>query len=109
MQVIVYLDDSNRVCVITPNLGLTQQEIDTFYPSQGLEPFEGCGLTLQEIAEKDVPPIVLEIDDRGIPTKTEPRPYLIIEDSELPDRIHRDRWVIQDGKVVVKDEPVENS
>jgi hypothetical protein len=104
MQVIVFENDSKGISIITPNFGLTQAQIDEFYPDQGLEPFEGCGLTIDEIAEKDTPAIVLERDNRGIPIKTEPREYLIIDDSELPDRELRDRWAIQDGKVVVKDE-----
>lgn len=32
------------------------------------------------------------------------RPYVDLDDSELPDREHRDRWRLVDGKVVVPDE-----
>jgi hypothetical protein len=77
MQVIVFKNDSNGVSILTPILD--------------------SGLTIEEIAEKDIPLL-----------NGEPRPYSIIDDSELPDRIYRDRWAIQDGKVIVKDE-VENS
>ena len=73
MKVIVFTNDSNIVSVMTPALD--------------------CGLSLEEIAEKDVP----VLDGQS-------RPYLIIDDSELPDREYRDRWVIQGGKVIVSDE-----
>jgi hypothetical protein len=62
-----------------------------------MTPVLDSGLTIEQIGGKDIPLL-----------NGEPRPYLILDDSELPDRIDRDRWVIQDGKVVVKDE-VENS
>lgn len=84
MQVIVFTNDANKISIISPA--------------------PDCDLTIEEIAEKDTLVIVLERDEQGIPTKTEPRQYLIIDDSELPDRELRDRWAIQDGKVVVKDE-----
>ncbi|MFY7832041.1 MAG: hypothetical protein ACOVVP_09820 [Pseudanabaena sp.] len=58
-----------------------------------MTPILGSGLTIEEISSKDISLL-----------NGEPRPYSIIDDSELPDRIHRDRWAIQDGKVVVKDE-----
>jgi len=70
MQVIVYLDDSGSVTVLTPNLK--------------------SGLSIEEIAEKDIPLL-----------NGEPRPYLILDDSELPDRIDRDRWKIQGNSVII--------
>jgi hypothetical protein len=73
MKIIVFINGNGGVSVMTPVLD--------------------SGLTVEQIAEKDIPLL-----NGG------PRPYLIIEDSELPDHIHRDRWVIQDGKVVVKEE-----
>lgn len=84
MQVIVYQNDSFGISVISsaPN----------------------CGLMIEQIAEKDIPVIVLERDEQGVSTKTEPRQYLIIDDSELPDRELRDRWAIEDGKVIVRNE-----
>lgn len=82
MKIIVYNNDEGSVSVLTP--------VD-------------CGLTIEEIAEKDTPVIVLERDEQGIATKTEPRQYLIIDDLELPDRELRDRWAIEDGKVIAKD------
>lgn len=83
MQVIVYEKDDFGAAIIYP--------VD-------------CGLTIEEIAEKDTPVIILEADERGVPTKTQPRRYLIIDDSELPDREFRDRWAIEGGKVIVKAE-----
>jgi hypothetical protein len=77
MQVITFTNDEGGVSILTPILD--------------------SGLTIEEIAEKDIPLL-----------NGEPRPYLILGASELPDRIDRDRWAIQDGKVIVKDE-VENS
>jgi len=77
MKIIVFTNGNGGVSVMTPVLD--------------------SGLTVEQIAEKDIPLL-----------NGEPRPYSIIDDSELPDRIYRDRWAIQDGKVIVKDE-VENS
>lgn len=84
MQVIVFTNDDFKISIISPA--------------------PDCGLTIEEIAEKDTPAIVLERNEQGIPIKSEPRQYLIIDDSELPDRELRDRWVIEGGKVIVKDE-----
>jgi hypothetical protein len=74
MKVIVFTNDNGGVSIMTPVL-------DSW-------------LTIEQIGGKDIP--LLNGD--------QPRPYLIIDGSELPDRQFRDRWVIQDGKVVVKDE-----
>jgi hypothetical protein len=84
MKVIVFTNDADKISIISPS--------------------SNCGLAIEEIAEKDTPVIVLERDEQGILIKTEPRQYLIIDDSELPDRELRDRWAIHDGKVIVKDE-----
>jgi hypothetical protein len=70
MQVIVFKNDSNGVSILTPILD--------------------SGLTIEEIAEKDIPLL-----------NGEPRPYLILDDSELPDRIDRDRWKIQGNSVII--------
>jgi hypothetical protein len=67
MQIIVYAEETGEVVLLTPNLG--------------------CGLLIEEIAEKDVP--------------QSSRPYLILDDAELPDRALRDRWIIQDGAVMI--------
>jgi hypothetical protein len=74
MKIIVFTNGNGGVSVMTPVLD--------------------SGLTVEQIAEKDIP--LLNGD--------QPRPYLIIEDLELPDRQFRDRWTIQDGKVIIKDE-----
>ena len=65
MKVIIYTNDAGKISVITP--------ID-------------CGLTIEEIAEKDVPRVL------GLNGIT-PRQYLILDDSLLPNRDDRDRWV----------------
>ena len=44
-------------------------------------PTENCGLTIEEIAQKDVPPT---------------KPYKIIDAADLPqDRVFRDAWEFQ--------------
>jgi hypothetical protein len=53
-------------------------------------PSADSGMTIEEIAEKDIPLL-----------NGEPRPYLILDDSELPDRIDRDRWKIQGNSVII--------
>ena len=55
-----------------------------------LTPILDSGLTIEQIAEKDIPLL-----------NGEPRPYLILDDSELPDRIDRDRWKIQGNSVII--------
>lgn len=70
MKVIVFTNDSNIVSVMIPALD--------------------CGLSLEEIAEKDVP----VLDGQS-------RPYLIIDDSELPDRQYREQWRISNGAVII--------
>ena len=70
MQVIVFENDIGGVSVMTPILD--------------------SGLTIEQIAEKDIPLL-----------NGESRLYLIIDDSELPDRIYRDRWKIQGNSVII--------
>ena len=74
MKVIIYTNDAGKISVITP--------ID-------------CGLTIEEIAEKDVPTVV------GLNDVASPRQYLILDDSLLPDRNEREQWVFKNNKVVV--------
>lgn len=52
-----------------------------------ITPVVSSGFTVHEIAEKDVP--------------KECTPYYIIDDSELPSRDTRDRWVLVNGQVLV--------
>jgi len=70
MQVIAFTNDEGGVSILTPILD--------------------SGLTIEEIAEKDIPLL-----------NGEPIPYLILDDSELPDRIDRDRWKIQGNSVII--------
>jgi len=56
-----------------------------------LFPSPNSGLTLEQIAQKDAP---------------KNTPYWIIDDSELPDRADRDRWIIVDGKVIIGNAPL---
>lgn len=72
-QVIAFTNDEGGVSIVTPIFD--------------------SGLTIEEIADKDIPLLEGRL-----------RPYLVIENSELPDRQFRDRWTIQDGKVIIKDE-----
>ena len=51
-----------------------------------LTPIADCGLSIEEIAAKDVP---------------DGKEYLIIDDSELPDRQYRDQWRISNGAVII--------
>ncbi len=90
MKVIVFEEDG-FVCVTTPA--------------------PDCGMTIEEVAQKDVPSLIVfedsAIDEQGYVValrQERSRPYLIIDDSQLPDRQFRDRWTIQDGKVIIKDE-----
>ena len=50
-----------------------------------------CGLTIEEIAAKDVPPIVVMQD--GVVVSSTPRPYKIVDVSDIPeDRTFRNAW-----------------
>ena len=54
-------------------------------------PAAECGLTIEEIAAKDVPPIE-EMED-GIVVSSTPRPYKIVDVADIPsDRTFRDAW-----------------
>lgn len=66
MRIIVFTQDNDVVAVLTPALD--------------------CGLSIEEIAAKDVP---------------DSSPYIILDESELPDRAKRDRWVIQGNSVII--------
>lgn len=70
MQIIVYTNDNGGVSILTPS--------------------PDCGLSIEEIAQKDIPLL------RG-----NTREYLILDDSELPDRQYRDQWRISNGAVIV--------
>ena len=53
-----------------------------------------CGLTVEEIAAKDVPPIVVMQD--GVVVSSTTRPYKIVDVSEIPeDRTFRGAWAGQ--------------
>ena len=53
-----------------------------------------CGLTIEEIAAKDVPPIVVMQD--GVVVSSTTRPYKIVDVSEIPeDRTFRGAWAWQ--------------
>ena len=54
-------------------------------------PAPECGLTIEEIAAKDVPPIVERINGEII--SSTPRPYKIVDVSDIPsDRLLRNAW-----------------
>lgn len=81
MEVVIF-NYQNNVCILSPILE--------------------SGLSIEEIADKDVPPIVEWIGEGDDAVKVEmPRPYWIVDDSELPDRALRYQWAIVDGKVVI--------
>ena len=66
MKIIVFTNDAGKVSIMSPSLN--------------------SGLTLEQIAEKDVPDSI---------------PYIILDESELPDRADRDRWVIEGSSVII--------
>ena len=50
-----------------------------------------CGLTIEEIAAKDVPPVVVMQD--GVVVSSTPRPFKIVDVSEIPsERLFRAAW-----------------
>lgn len=54
-------------------------------------PAPECGLTIEEIAAKDVPPVE-EMED-GIVVSSTPRPYKIVDVADIPtDRTFRNAW-----------------
>lgn len=55
-------------------------------------PAAECGLTIEEIAAKDVPPIVV-LGPEGSVASSTPRPYKIVDVSDIPsDRTFRGAW-----------------
>ena len=55
-------------------------------------PAPECGLTIEEIAAKDVPPIIVRGPDGSVASST-PRPYKIVDVSDIPsDRTFRNAW-----------------
>ena len=69
-QRIVYPTDDGGVAVIVP---------------------ADCGLTIEEIAAKDVPPVVVMQD--GVVVSSTPRSFEIVDVSEIPsDRTFRGAW-----------------
>ena len=59
-------------------------------------PAPDCGLTIEEIAAKDVPPIVVRGVENSVVSST-PRPYKIIDVSDIPsDRTFRNAWEYQE-------------
>lgn len=78
MKIIVFTNDANKVSILSPSLN--------------------SGLTLEQIATKDIPPLITYQEGEYIES---PRPYLILDDSELPDRADRDRWVIEGSSVII--------
>lgn len=58
-------------------------------------PAPECGLAIEEIAAKDVPPIVVRGPENSIVSST-PRPFKIIDTTDVPtDRTFRDAWEYQ--------------
>ena len=54
-------------------------------------PAAECGLSIEEIAAKDVPPVVVMQD--GVVVSSTPRPYKIVDVSDIPeDRTFRGAW-----------------
>ena len=55
-------------------------------------PAPECGLSIEEIAAKDVPPIVVRGPEGSVASST-PRPFKIVDVSDIPeDRTFRDAW-----------------
>lgn len=55
-------------------------------------PAAECGLSIEEIAAKDVPPIVVH-DPEGSVASSTPRPFKIVDVSDIPeDRTFRNAW-----------------
>jgi hypothetical protein len=55
-------------------------------------PAPECGLTIEEIAAKDVPPIVVYGPEQTV-VSSSPRPFKIVDVSEIPsDRDFRSAW-----------------
>ncbi len=70
-QRIIFPNDTGGICILTPA--------------------PECGLSLQEIAAKDVPPIVVR--QNGEIVSSTPRPWKIVDAADIPaDRTFRDAW-----------------
>jgi len=70
-QRIIYPNDEGGVSIIVPS--------------------DNCGLTIEEIAAKDVPPIVVR--QNGEVVSSTPRPYQIVDVADIPsDRTFRNAW-----------------
>lgn len=55
-------------------------------------PAPECGLSIEEIAAKDVPPIIVRGADGSVASST-PRPYKIVDVADIPsDRTFRNAW-----------------
>ena len=55
-------------------------------------PAAECGLTIEEIAAKDVPPIVVRGPENSIVSST-PRPFQIVDVADIPsERTFRGAW-----------------
>ena len=71
MKRIIYPTDDGGVAVIVP---------------------ADCGLTIEEIAAKDVPPIIVYGPENSIVSST-PRPFAIVDTADIPsDRTFRNAW-----------------
>jgi len=54
-------------------------------------PSPNCELTIEEIAAKDVPPVVVMQD--GVVVSSTPRPFKIVDVADIPsDRTFRNAW-----------------
>ena len=59
-------------------------------------PAPNCGLTIEEIAAKDVPPVVVFGPENSVISSTA-RPYKIVDVADIPtDRTFRDAWEYQE-------------
>ncbi len=78
MKVIIFATDADKVSVF--------------------EPPTDSSLSIEEIADQKVPPIITY---EGKSKRESKRDYIILDDSELPSLSDRDQWVLRDNKVVV--------
>ena len=79
MKLIIYPNDNGGICILTPA--------------------PECGLSLQEIAAKDVPPIVVYGPEQSV-VSSSPRPYKIVDAADIPaDRTFRNAWTADFSEV----------
>ena len=64
-------------------------------------PAPECVLTIEEIAAKDVPPIVVFGPEGSVVSST-PRPFKIVDVTDLPDRANRATWEYANIGAVLK-------